>query len=227
MPLLVCRCAHRDIIPDAALAELPEGDGVCVVDDLCAVVQAGGAGLAEFAATGGRVAACHPRAVRSLFAAVGVEFAEERVIDLRAGESIPDLTSPELAGTVEITPPEDEDAWFPVVDRDRCTNCGRCSDFCLFGVYRREDDGRVSVARPERCKLDCPACARICPVNAIIFPKCPDEAINGATLSAEQLAGARIRLSPEELTGGNLKAKLANRRKKRRLLKPDALGEES
>jgi NAD-dependent dihydropyrimidine dehydrogenase PreA subunit len=226
MPLLVCRCAHRDIIPDAALADAPKRSGVCVVDDLCATVQAGGAGLAEFAATGGRVAACHPRAVRGLFAAVGLELPEERVVDLRAGDPLPELTDAERTKMVDIASPEDEDAWFPVIDRDRCTNCGRCADFCLFGVYLREEDRTVRVARPERCKLDCPACARICPVNAIIFPKSPDEAINGARLSKEQLAGARIRLSPEELTGGNLKTQLANRRKKRRLLRPDALGEE-
>jgi len=224
MPLLVCRCIHRNIIPPAALAGLEEGNGVVVVGDLCALIQTGGEGLREFVAAGGRVAACHPRAVRALFAAVGLDLPEDRVTDLRAGEALPaaDATPCPPLGTYE-----DEDAWFPAIDRDRCTNCGRCADFCLFGVYRRTEAGRIEVARPVRCKLDCPACARICPENAIVFPKCPDEAINGARLTPEQLAGARIRLSPEELAGGNLHGKLAARSRQRRLLRPGALGEDA
>jgi NAD-dependent dihydropyrimidine dehydrogenase PreA subunit len=196
------------------------------VDDLCALVQEGGEGLAEFAAAGGKVAACHPRAVRGLFASVGVEFPEDRVVDLRGGESLPDtVDGPD--SRLAIPSISDDDAWFPVVDRERCTDCGRCADFCLFGVYRRPEAKRVEVARPVRCKLDCPACARICPLNAIIFPKCDDEAINGARLSTEELADARIRLSPEELAGGNVHAQLAARSRRRRLLKPDALKEDS
>lgn len=224
MLLLVCRCAHRDIIPPTALAGLVESDGVVAIDDLCALVQGGGEGLREFVAAGGRVAACHPRAVRALFAAVGLDLPEDRVIDLRAGEtlSVADSTPCPPLGAFE-----DEDAWFPAIDRDRCTNCGRCADFCLFGVYRRTEAGRIEVARPVKCKLDCPACARICPENAIIFPKCPDEAINGARLTPEQLAGARIRLSPEELAGGNLHGKLAARSRQRRLLRPGTLGEDA
>ena len=85
----------------------------------------------------------------------------------------------------------------------------------------------MQALRPARCKLDCPACARICPANAIVFPKSPDEAINGARLTPEQLAGARVRLSPEELTGGNLRAQLAARSGRRRLLRPGALGEDA
>lgn len=224
MPLLVCRCSHRDIIRPATLAGLEDRDCVVVIDDLCALVQTGGEGLAEFAATGGRVAACHPRAVRALFAAVGVDLAEDRVTDLRAGVSLPPADS---IPCPPLGPWPDEDAWFPAIDRERCTNCGRCADFCLFGVYRRTETGRIEVARPVKCKLDCPACARICPENAIIFPKCPDEAINGARLTPEQLAEARIRLSPEELAGGNVHGKLAARSRQRRLLRPGALGEDS
>lgn len=61
--------------------------------------------------------------------------------------------------------------WYPVIDYDRCANCGQCLDFCLFGVYDRSADGRVEVRRPENCKTYCPACARVCPELAIIFPR--------------------------------------------------------
>ncbi|NLC80677.1 MAG: hypothetical protein GX748_05790, partial [Lentisphaerae bacterium] len=53
--------------------------------------------------------------------------------------------------------------WFPVIDRDHCQNCDQCRQFCLFGVYARDDAGRVVVAHPLHCKPGCPACARLCP----------------------------------------------------------------
>jgi NAD-dependent dihydropyrimidine dehydrogenase PreA subunit len=68
--------------------------------------------------------------------------------------------------------------WYPVIDYDRCTGCRQCVSFCLFGVYEVVE-GRVVVARPRKCKDNCPACARICPAGAIIFPKHPNAPING------------------------------------------------
>ena len=55
------------------------------------------------------------------------------------------------------------DAWFPIIDRDRCVDSGKCLDFCLFGVYKLDEDGRVQVTDPHSCKNNCPACARTCP----------------------------------------------------------------
>lgn len=79
----------------------------------------------------------------------------------------------ELAGSTE-------ERWYPVLDRERCTACGRCLDFCLFGVYSR-DGRRVVVAEPDKCKPGCPACARVCPAGAIMFPHYEaDPAIAGA-----------------------------------------------
>jgi MinD superfamily P-loop ATPase len=65
-----------------------------------------------------------------------------------------------------------------VIDRGRCTQCRKCLSFCLFSVYEFAD-GEVRVARPANCKNNCPACARVCPARAIIFPKCKDSPING------------------------------------------------
>ena len=70
--------------------------------------------------------------------------------------------------------------WYPVIDRSRCTGCRHCLQFCLFGVYESEASGRVSAAQPDNCKPGCPACSRICPHGAIIFPLCDDPAIAGA-----------------------------------------------
>lgn len=60
--------------------------------------------------------------------------------------------------------------WYPVVDESRCTHCLQCLQFCLFGVYARSDDKRLIVQNPDQCKPGCPACSRICPHNAIMFP---------------------------------------------------------
>ena len=69
--------------------------------------------------------------------------------------------------------------WFPVLDYDRCQDCRQCLQFCLFGVYAADEGGKVRVAKPENCKTGCPACARICPQAAIIFPKYAEGPISG------------------------------------------------
>jgi len=70
--------------------------------------------------------------------------------------------------------------WYPVIDYSRCVACGKCRDFCLFGVYAVEE-GRIVAAEPDACKDGCPACARLCPQGAILFPHyAADPAIAGA-----------------------------------------------
>lgn len=70
----------------------------------------------------------------------------------------------------EISGPAEWPSWYPVIDYSRCSNCGQCADFCLFGVYEKGDN-KVRVINPQQCKNNCPACARICPQTAIVFPK--------------------------------------------------------
>jgi len=70
--------------------------------------------------------------------------------------------------------------WYPVIDFGRCNNCMECIDFCLFGVYGVDDAARIVVENPDNCKPGCPACSRVCPENAILFPMHRTPAIAGA-----------------------------------------------
>jgi len=69
--------------------------------------------------------------------------------------------------------------WYPVVDLGRCTHCLECLNFCLFGVYGLGPANSILVEQPDACRAGCPACSRICPQGAIMFPQHQDPAIAG------------------------------------------------
>jgi len=76
----------------------------------------------------------------------------------------------------------DEEAgfrWYPVLDYDKCRNCLECLNFCLFGVFATDASDRIFVEQPDACRNGCPACARVCPSGAIIFPHHSDPSIAG------------------------------------------------
>ena len=70
--------------------------------------------------------------------------------------------------------------WDPVIDYSRSTNCMECIDICLFGVYGVDGADRILVEQQDNCKKGCPACSRVCPENAIIFPGHKTPGIAGA-----------------------------------------------
>jgi Pyruvate/2-oxoacid:ferredoxin oxidoreductase delta subunit len=88
--------------------------------------------------------------------------------------------------------------WYPVIDYSRCTNCMECLDFCLFGVYNVDSLERLYVENQDACKKGCPACSRVCPENAIMFPEHKTPAIAGAPVGA--VSGLKIDLT--KLFGG-------------------------
>jgi len=98
-----------------------------------------------------------------------------------------------------------ERRWYPVIDYSRCTNCLECIDFCLFGVYGMDGHERIQVENQDNCKRGCPACSRVCPEQAIMFPDYKTPAIAGAPVGA--IAGLKIDLS--RLFGGDTKDALS------------------
>ncbi len=82
--------------------------------------------------------------------------------------------------------------WYPVIDFSRCTNCMECIDFCLFGVYGIDSVETIIVEQADNCRKGCPACSRVCPQNAIMFPQHKTPAIAGAPVDA---SGMKIDLS--------------------------------
>ncbi len=231
--LLYCHCTYADVVPEGAKRRVraaieKRGTACMEVADLCELAARKDPSLTEFAA-GGQVdiVACHERAVRWLFAAAGAPLAPEAVIhDMRratADEIIAQLASGEhsrgrqAAGakhghakardraTHDFQPkkPGEWVPWFPVIDYGRCKDCRQCLQFCLFGVYA-DRDGKVAVVQPDKCKTGCPACARVCPQSAIIFPKYKDGPISGedGVLAGSAETGMKTdlaALSPDDL----------------------------
>src|SRR5262245_23046025 len=95
--------------------------------------------------------------------------------------------------------------WYPVIDYSRCTNCLECLDFCLFGVYGVDSMDRILVESQDSCKKGCPACSRVCPEQAIMFPEYKSAAIAGAPVGS--ISGLKIDLT--KLFGGEVKDALA------------------
>jgi Pyruvate/2-oxoacid:ferredoxin oxidoreductase delta subunit len=101
--------------------------------------------------------------------------------------------------------------WFPVIDYDRCTNCMQCLSFCLFGVYGVDGDSKIQVQNNDNCKTNCPACSRVCPEAAIMFPKYKAGPINGDLVSANDLQREKMKIDISALLGGDVYSMLRTR----------------
>lgn len=104
--------------------------------------------------------------------------------------------------------------WFPVIDYDRCTNCMQCLSFCLFGVYGVDGESRIEVQNNDNCKTNCPACSRVCPEAAIMFPKYKAGPINGDKVSATDLQREKMKIDISALLGGDVYSMLRARSEK-------------
>ena len=222
--ITICACSSREFLPKLKVAQAATelrraGYEVEIVADLCELAITQPERMAKIAQT--TVVGCHARAMKSLFESAGAE--ARSLVDLRAnsvGEALKGLgiESEELLQSDEEILQQMEsfeckvgtDAWYPVLDREKCVNCGKCHDFCLFGVYSLED-GQVKVAQPLNCKNNCPACARVCPVGAVIFAKHPEAPINGGEAAA-QAEGTTFKIDMNAVYNEALRERLQHRR---------------
>lgn len=125
---------------------------------------------------------------------------------------------------IEINEDSGWPSWYPVIDYSRCISCGQCADFCLFSVYEKTDDG-IKVMNPEACKNNCPACARICPTTAIIFPKYKNGGAIGGSENVDDAGEQQRQLQDiEALLGDNIYEALQKRKSKRlSIIKEEAM----
>lgn len=219
----ICLCSSRALIDtekvaDAAASLRIGGYDVTIVPDLCQKAITDKSGMQQIAES--TVIACYPRAVISLFE--WLDMKPKQVLDIRNNSSenilaafnvskVNNASKLEIPESIAST---EKEAWFPILDKSRCTECGQCHDFCLFGVYSFVD-GLIRVAQPQNCKNNCPACARVCPTKAIIFPKYEKSPINGGLIDEEQA----VSIDSKTLYNSALKMKLDQRRASISLLK--------
>lgn len=101
--------------------------------------------------------------------------------------------------------------WFPVIDYSRCTNCMQCLSFCLFDVYGVSKDNKIQVQNNDNCKTNCPACSRVCPEVAIMFPKYQQGPINGDVVNESDVGREKMKVDISSLLGGDIYSALKNR----------------
>jgi ferredoxin len=188
--ILFCECG-AGLIPENESIKLKDGLKHLDVDvyelhDLCAMSLNEKEVLGGFGAKYSKVIilACYPRAVKNMLKQGEVSLPEIEVINfrklpaerilsmLREDYNIPEGTAGYSVYRSSLTVP----AWYPVIDHSLCTECGKCASFCLFGVYRF-DRKSLKVVNPLSCKNNCPACARVCPGSAVIFPRFAEKSV--------------------------------------------------
>jgi len=169
------------------------------------------------------VIACHPRAVKKLLDYAGFKSDRDSLSFLNLRETSVNEVLVNLKAFCNEEPSIQTEhisepgwpAWFPVIDYSRCTGCGQCADFCLFGVYEKTND-KVIVVNPKGCKNNCPACARICPHTAIIFPKFKQGgAISGSNSIDETAELQRQQQDLKSILGSDIYKALEQRKAKR------------
>lgn len=232
--ILVCRCRGKKgaVLEDQPLHTIIEESGIPSVflDDLCSFAALDKEELLKYFRPQIRllVFGCPERSLRLLlgYAGIGYEYLTISVVDrfstdaAQQREALKSFAesnnTTERADTIFHNPlrarsSEDWTSWYPLIDYSRCNGCGQCADFCIFGVYEKTGSG-VRVVNPQGCKDQCPACARLCPQAAIVFPKYTGGgAIGGAELIDENSERERIKNDTDAIAKGDIVGTLRQR----------------
>ncbi|NSW95174.1 MAG: hypothetical protein HPY62_10760 [Bacteroidales bacterium] len=173
------------------------------------------------------VLGCYRRTMDLIFRQVldnsgnGFNYSHVNLIGLSVNEAIEELdkfcsTSHGINEYTDISEDSGWPSWYPVIDYSRCSSCGQCADFCLFGVYEKTGD-RILVTNPRGCKNNCPACARICPSTAIIFPKYKSGgAVGGSDEIDDKEEQQRQAKDIDNILGGDVYEALRKRKEMRK-----------
>jgi Pyruvate/2-oxoacid:ferredoxin oxidoreductase delta subunit len=128
------------------------------------------------------------------------------------------MAAPAIVDLVDRARSQNEDPvpgkwkpWFPVIDYSRCTNCMQCLSFCLFEVYGVSKEGKIQVQNQPNCKTECPACSRVCPEVAILFPKYRHSPINGDEVNTDDIRREAMKVDISALLGGDIYSMLRDR----------------
>jgi Pyruvate/2-oxoacid:ferredoxin oxidoreductase delta subunit len=139
----------------------------------------------------------------------GVAMRFEQIEGMDAGEVV--ATAEKVSGDAGAVKSGTWKPWFPVIDYKRCTNCMQCLSFCLFDVYGVSSDSKIQVRNQDNCKTDCPACSRVCPEVAIMFPKYRHGPINGDQVSQDDIRREVMKVDISALLGGDVYSLLRDR----------------
>lgn len=230
--IIYCDCKGERMPPEVkkAVEHLLESSGsnVTILSDLCGITALSREKIQHISSEGKEimVIGCYKRTMVLLFNQVRNNMLPENAEFLNLIEEDSESAFNKIenffgrtkrTSVVEkINADTDWPSWYPVIDYSRCTACGQCADFCLFSVYNKSWD-RVDVVNPQGCKNNCPACARICPQTALIFPKYKHGgAIGGSEEIDEMAEAARQTQDVEEILGGDIYVALERRKLKRR-----------
>jgi ferredoxin len=230
--IVFCKC-NSERINSERLKELENklrkfNIEICVLSDLCQLSVLCKDNLRDVFQAGNEylIIGCYERSLKLLLNQIIVdhnsisigyintfELTDDEVIQ-RVSSFSENSNQPHSINAIGIK--SDWPSWFPLIDYSRCSGCGQCADFCLFGVYEKTE-GSVIVVNPQDCKNNCPACARICPQTAIVFPKYKEGgAIGGSDEIDEVSEQTRQAADIRNFLEGDIYSALEQRKTKRR-----------
>ena len=152
MKITICVCSSRSFIDRSEVVKLAvsaqkAGVEVRLVSDLCELCENKLEEVHALAAT--TIVACHPRAVKSLMAFAGEDNVNSLNLRSQSADEVlealglkpVDISEADTApwmSEIEAMPRKlGEDAWYPTLDKDVCAECGKCLEFCPFGITVR------------------------------------------------------------------------------------------